>query len=231
MTYTLRRIYTTLLLILVVTVSHAKRFTAISNGNWVVPSTWSCKCIPATGDNVIIPQGITVTVTRPIAAQAISLSIAGELELNNGMLQIGEGDKVTVLPGGKVISKGLGGAIYAGTTAHYFENGRVVTGPATIGVKVFKVALMFFEAESAEGHTTLNWASAGEVDVKYYEVLSSNDSITFQPMGEVQGSKYSLRRKDYTFSVGNPASEVEFYRLEAVRADSARVVLSTILAK
>jgi len=227
----IRRFYTTFLPVLIAMAANAKTFTAISNGNWVLASTWSCKCVPAKGDHVIIPQGVTVAITRPIAAQSIILSIAGELELNSGMLQIGEADKITVLPGGKIVSKGLGGAIYAGTKAHYFEHGKVVTGPASIGVQVSKIALMFFEAESAEGHTSLNWASAGEIDVKYYEVLSSNDSITFQPMGEVQGSKYSLRRKDYTFPIGNPASEVEFYRLEAVRADSARVVLSTILAK
>lgn len=225
------RIYTLLFVLVIATTANARTFTAVSNGNWVLPSTWSSNSVPASGDNIIIPQGITVNVTRPVNAWAVTISVAGELNLNNGMLQIADGDNITVLPGGKIAASGLGGVIYAGLTKHLLETGKVIEGPTTIGSTVFPIALMFFEAESSEGHLTLNWASAGEVDVQHYEILSSRDSVTFQSVGEVRGSNFSLRRKDYTFPIGNPASEVGFYRLEAVRTDSARVVLSTILAK
>src|SRR5262249_43122194 len=123
------------------------------------------------------------------------------------------------------------GAIYVGTKPHYFEHGKVISGPATIGKTVFPIALMSFKADSNEGHVTLTWASAGELNVKRYEVLSSTDSVTFQTIGSMKGSTNSVRRKDYSFPIGNPASEGEFYRLEVIRTDSARVVLSTVAAK
>jgi len=222
-----------LLLVLVAVSAHANTFKAKTSGSWVTPATWSCNCVPKGGDQVTIPEGIIVTITRPVTAPLIQIVVSGELQFNNGMLQINEGDKIVVLPGGRVVSKGIGGTIDVGTTAHYFEHGKVIAGPSTIGKTVTPIALMSFKANSNEGQVTLSWASFGDVNVKRYEILSSSDSVTFQPVGTVKtvkGSGYPLRRKDYTFPVGNPGG-AGFYRLEAVRTDSARMVLSTVTAK
>jgi len=228
------KIYTFLLAIVAVS-AHANAFKAKTSGNWIAPATWSCNCVPQSGDQVTIPEGITVTITRPVTAPLIQITVSGELQFNNGMLQINAGDKVIVLPGGKVVAKGMGGAIFVGTTAHYFEHGKVIAGPSTIGKTVAPVALVSFKANSNEGQVTLSWASVGDVNVKRYEILSSIDSVTFQSVGvvkTVKGSGYPLRRKDYTFPVGSSLS-VGFYRLEAVRTgiDSSHVVLSTVAAR
>ncbi|MEJ0031919.1 MAG: hypothetical protein WDO15_16760 [Bacteroidota bacterium] len=77
----------------------------------------------------------------------------------------------------------------------------------------------------------MRWASAGELDVKRYEVLCYHDSARFETLGELQGLNYSLKRHDYKFQVENPHDGVEFYRLEAVAHDSTRMVISTVSAK
>jgi hypothetical protein len=220
-----------LLLALVAVAAHAKTFRATSSGNWSAPQTWSCNCVPNNGDHVNIPEGVIVTITKPVTLLSIQLTISGELDFNNGMLQLNESDKVTVMPGGKVMAKGAGGTLYVGAKPHYFEHGKTINGPATIGKTVSPIALMFFAANSNEGQVTLTWASAGEANVKRYEILSSRDSVTFQPIGSVKGSNSAFKRKDYNFPIASQISSTEFYRLEAIRNDSARVVLSTAVVK
>ena len=209
----------------------AKTFTAVASGSWVVPNTWSCNCLPAAGDNVIIPYGITITVSRPVALNSVIISVAGTLDLTNGLMQMNESDRVTIVPGGKIIANGLGGAINIGLTMHELRHGTVIEGPATIGSKILQVALMFFDVEVEKEQMTLRWASAGELDVRRYEVVCYHDSTTYENLGELKGLNYSLTRRDYNFPVVDPHSNVEFYRLEAVGHDSTRMVLSTTYAK
>lgn len=211
--------------------AEARTFTAVTNGNWVTPRTWSCGCTPTHGDNVIIPYGITVQITRPVALDSAVISIAGVLDLSNGLLQMRDSDRITVVPGGKIIANGLGGRIVIGLVKHDLKSGSTIVGPATIGVSILNVALMFFNAETSENELTLRWASAGELDVKRYEVFCYHDSTRFEPLGELQGLNYSLKRHDYKFQVENPHDGVEFYRLEAVAHDSTRMVISTVSAK
>jgi hypothetical protein len=135
------------------------------------------------------------------------------------------------VPGGKVIANGLGGRINIGLVSHDLRQGAVLEGPATVGSKILQVALMFFEAEADEAQVTLKWAASGELDVKQYDVVCYHDSVTFEKLGETQGSHYSLRRRDYNFQVVNPHDNIEFYRLEAVGEDSTRMILSTVRAK
>ncbi len=211
--------------------SEAKTFTAVANGNWVVPATWSCNCIPAVGDNILIPYGISVKISRPLTLHSITITVAGVLDLTNGLVQINDSDRLTIVPGGKIIANGLGGRINVGLTSHDLRHGTVIEGPATIGSKVLQVALMFFESETNKEQVTLHWASAGELDVKRYEVICYHDSSTYEHLGALKGLNYSLTRRDYNFPIVDPHSNVEFYRLEAVGHDSTRMVLSTTLAK
>lgn len=220
-----------LLIVFAALQAEARTFTAVTNGNWVTPRTWSCNCTPVHGDNVIIPYGITVQITRPIVLDSVVISIAGVLDLSNGLLQMRDPDRITVVPGGKIIANGLGGRILIGLASHDLRSGSTIVGPATIGASILNVALMFFEAETSESELTLRWASAGELDVKRYEVFCYHDSTRFETLGELQGLSYSLKRHDYKFQVENPHDGVEFYRLEAVAHDSTRMVISTVSAK
>jgi hypothetical protein len=224
------KIYTFLLALVVVS-AHASTIKAKTSGNWMTPQTWSCNCVPQSGDQVVIPEGIVIAITKPVTARSIQIIIYGELAFNNGSLQIDENDKITLLLGGKVVAKGSGGTIHVGLKMHYFEHGRMITGPATIGKTIFPIALISFKADSNQGRLTLSWTSAGEMKVKRYEILSSTDSVTFQMVGGMNGSNSTFRRKDYTFPIENTTSEMEFYRLEAIRNDSARVILTTVNAK
>jgi len=156
--------------------AEARTFTAVTNGNWVTPRTWSCNCTPVYGDNVIIPYGITVQISRSLVLDSVVISIAGVLDLSNGLIQMKDSDRITVVPGGKIVANGLGGRILIGLAKHDLRSGSTIVGPATIGASILNVALMFFEADNSENALTLRWASAGELDVKRYEIFCYHDS-------------------------------------------------------
>jgi len=221
----------TLLLAIVAVSAQAKSFKATTSGNWSTPQTWSCNCVPSAGDQVNIPAGISITVTKGVIAKSVRITVSGELQISNGTLDISEGDQIVVLPGGRIIAKGVGGAIYAGKTPHYFENGRILNGPATVSKAISPLALMFFIADSNEGNTTITWASTGEINIKRYQILSSNDSVTFQPVASLKGVNNAYQRKSYTYSLANPALEGEYYRLEVIKNDSTHMILSTVAVK
>jgi hypothetical protein len=59
-------------------------FTAVVTGAWNNPATWGALTYPGTNDNVIIPGGITVTVTLNNTALCTDLTInlGGKLTAN-----------------------------------------------------------------------------------------------------------------------------------------------------
>ncbi|WP_320111174.1 PKD-like domain-containing protein [Draconibacterium orientale] len=50
-----------------------------SSGNWSNPAIWSCGNVPTSSDNVIIPNGVTVTVDAAAVANNITIESGGEL--------------------------------------------------------------------------------------------------------------------------------------------------------
>lgn len=53
-----------------------------STGNWNSTTTWSCGKIPTSNDNVIIPNGVTVTIDGPAICNNISIESSGTLKYN-----------------------------------------------------------------------------------------------------------------------------------------------------
>ena len=51
--------------------------TSIATGNWSLPTTWDCNCVPTATDNVVIDTPHTVTVDA--ASQAKSINMKGIL--------------------------------------------------------------------------------------------------------------------------------------------------------
>ncbi len=62
--------------------------TATGNGAWNTAANWSCGFVPGCGDLIIIPTGLTVTITTqlsyPGCTTAVTLSIYGTLKFVTG---------------------------------------------------------------------------------------------------------------------------------------------------
>ncbi len=94
-----RQVVVTLLLLSGSYFAKAFTYTASRTGNWTTPSTWGqIVNIPTAGDNVVIPNGFTVTVSTTTAvASAVTVNTGGKLTISNG-------DKLTM--GGLLTNNG-----------------------------------------------------------------------------------------------------------------------------
>jgi hypothetical protein len=214
--------------------ARAATIVAVVNGSWVSPGTWSCGCLPGRTDTIIIPQNITVAITRPLTfgpsadGKALVITVAGELDLTSGSIQLDAVDRIIVLPGGKVSTRNFGGMIFSGVYALYLEGGTHVRGPATLGDGFFPLALLYFTAEKKGEDIALTWASAGEINIDKYTISRSTDGVTFDHVGTVAGRGYSRRQKNYSFTDSHRAAGTMYYRIDATDADGVRATIATL---
>jgi hypothetical protein len=197
---------------------------AVASGNWLETSSWCNGQVPGKSDHWIVPQGVTITITRPLnltLGPNIVVTIGGTLMLSNGAIFLDAQDIISILPGAQILASGLGGTIFRGIDPLAVEAGSRIAGPATISDHVFPLALLFFKVQNNnEGATDIEWASAGEINMKNYYVQKSPDSVVFETIGELDGAAYSLTRRSYSFRDENTLPGVWFYRLQAVDKDS-----------
>jgi hypothetical protein len=214
--------------------ARAATIVAVASGSWVSPGTWNCGCLPGRTDTIIIPQNTTVAITRPLTfgpsidGKALVITVAGELDLTSGSIQLDAVDRIIVLPGGKVSTRNFGGMIFSGVYALYLEGGTHVRGPATLGDGFFPLALLYFTAERKGESIALAWASAGEINIDKYSISRSADGVTFDLVGTVAGRGYSRRQKNYTFTDRQLSEGTMYYRIDATDADGVRATIATL---
>lgn len=62
------------------TTLHAQSATSVANGNWTMPTTWDCMCVPITGHSVTINHSVTLNTSMTFTAGGITIG-------NNGYLK------------------------------------------------------------------------------------------------------------------------------------------------
>ncbi len=124
---------------------------ADTSGGWATAGTWSDGVVPAAGDNIIIRDGVTVTV-----AASLDLGQFGTLEVQgDGVLDIASGQTVAAVPKGWVIYANNGTITTNNGTVTY-NNGTIITNDGTI---------------------TTNYTN-GTITDNYGTVTNNNDTIT-----------------------------------------------------
>ena len=116
--------------LLVTVITFAKTTTAVTNGgNWTTAGTWD-NGVPASGDIINIPAGITVIVNSVVnlrGGATTIINVSGEISFDDPndlidltfaaiRLNTGDGDAINVLSGGTITANDLiGGVIGFGT--------------------------------------------------------------------------------------------------------------------
>jgi hypothetical protein len=241
------KIFVAIALQLLITIASAKTTTAIvSGGNWTTVGTWD-NGLPASGDVVIIPAGITVNVNSTVnlrGAATTTINVSGTLSLFFGAnirINSADGDAVNVLSGG-TISAGdlLGGIISFGTNpillyAPYvsissfgvfesasgnFTPGPLI-GPAIISAGVLPIVLLSFDAIAQEDHVAIVWTTASEENNNFFTVERSADGEQFELVEEVPGRGTSYSQVSYQVLDRTPLIGRNYYRLKQTDFDGS----------
>lgn len=213
--------------------SSATVLQAVANGAWTAVATWSTSTVPANGDVVIIPSGITVSITSNIVlnTQAITVLDYGTLSFNGGgsSLSLGAGSVVEVYPGG-LITNGAGAGshlINIGTNQVYKGSQGDVTGPqlassTTTGFQSFNplpVQFISFGVRLEGNMILIQWTTARETDVSRFEVERSTDGTRWQKIASVPASAGLNAAKDYNYVDNAEGKGLIYYRVKEVDTD------------
>jgi hypothetical protein len=216
--------------------SEGATITAVSSGSWLTNSTWSCNCQPTNADNVIIPAGITVSITTAAVflsgGPVITVTIYGTLALiNAGSLVVDSTDIIKVMAGGKITGTGPFDGIWSGLTPIFVPNGTSIPGPSTISAGLLPITLLFFKGQARGRSVLLEWASASEKNLDVYAVSKSIDGTHFEEVAKIKGACNSTQRLEYVFEDTQPFSGVAYYRLQSVDLDGAIETFDLIMVE
>ena len=217
-----------LLLLLYSVFSQAVTNSAIGNGNWDAPGTWSLGRKPTCGDTITIPFGITVTVT---AQENLVPCVTPVIVIVDGTWQFTNGNKIDFPCGSWVYisSTGIVKKVTAGggnstliSICGYVEwnaGDGVLTGVDTLGGHGLPVSWLTIEASLSGKNIIVSWSTAVEINNEYFNVLRSDDGFNFTEIGKVAGAGNSTSTSYYSFTDNEPLPGISYYRLRQVDYD------------
>ena len=83
------------------------------------------------------------------------------------------------------------------------------------------VNLVSFEAEKDNGGNLITWTTASEINNDYFEVLRSDDGISYQVIAVVKGNGTSNQVNEYSAFDTRSINGVVYYKLKQVDYDGA----------
>lgn len=223
----MKKILLTLLFATVGLVSFAATITSTGDGDWEDDDSWDLGRVPTDGDIIVIETGETITVTTNNTdcngAPATHVYIKGTLTFTNGAkLNLGCGSSITVEPGGTIDGGSGGGSskkiIICGSTV--WDSGDPdVLGPASFGTPL-PISLTSLDVELYnDNHVLIEWVTASEDNNDYFEVLRSQNGLTYEPIGRVDGAGTTAQMMIYEYIDENPLQGTSYYKLRQTDYD------------
>ncbi|HVS97254.1 MAG TPA: T9SS type A sorting domain-containing protein [Puia sp.] len=182
--------------------SYANTNTAVATGNWESASTWSRGAVPTTSDDVVIPSGLTVTLTATgDVCGAVTINSGGTLTINsNESLAIGgnftnagsftasSGSTLTFNCAANTVISGGGTYLIAGTvvlnmattaTALDVQDANFATGVNNGSNDYFTLIRGTFKMDNSGSLYMYNSGSANSLTIPYGVTIESDAGLLY----------------------------------------------------
>jgi hypothetical protein len=218
--------------------SFAVIITASANGNWSAAGSWSLGRKPTCGDTIDIPAGITITVNAqenlvPCGNPCI-IYVSGTWQFTNGnKIDFPCGSWVYLASGGviKKVTAGGGNSTLISICGYIEWNAGdgVITGIDTLGGHgSLPVRWLSVDANLNGKNVLVNWSTAVEINNEFFFVMRSDDGMTFNEIGKINGGGNSTSVLYYSFTDNDPLPGVSYYKLKQVDYDGTEDYSSII---
>lgn len=117
------------------------------------------------------------------------------------------------------------GQVYVLYISNYSRSGLAftlswqLTGGSSLDCTLLPVELSAFDAQPREKDVLLNWITGSEMNSSHFNVQRSTDGVAFASIGVVAAQGNTSTTSHYEFVDPQPASGVNYYRLEQVDMD------------
>lgn len=205
----------------------------LSNGGWT-NGNWSLNRLPASGDTVLIPAGITLTFNNDMNLQSLDIyiKVEGIIQMNKVEINFGGNailmlvsDQAAIVP----IRGGANNRINIGGQNKYRGNEGTVYGPAYISRDVshftavqdqtLPVKFISFTVANENNGVIIRWVTAEEVNARVYNVERSDDGIHWSTIGHVTAVGNSQAVNNYSFKDYRQAGKIAYYRIRQTDID------------
>jgi hypothetical protein len=238
------------LLVAIQSLALAATRTALSTGLWFNTATWSGNVIPGCGDIVVIPLGITVTVTgqdlfidensSPNCNEPTNVFVLGTLLMESRTLKMACGSGFSISPGGCINHEGPGSGSASKIeicTVMYWRtldgalcaplNSVIFGNPTTLPIEI-----QSFEAINGNNTIHIKWVLSSEKNNDYFILEHSLDGIDWSQLARIQsvgnhstGQSYSFTDTEASFNKKN------YYRLSQVDINGKKLTIGIDQAK
>jgi hypothetical protein len=230
----MRKLYVSIIAVLASLASFAADITAVG-GNWNQAGSWS-PTAPSTGDIIIIPSGVTVTVGNNVVISNVTIRVYGVLNVTN-KLNLGSTWNIAVYTGGNI--QGNGQIVNSNTNNNIYSGSGTITGPqvASSSSSTFvtnttlPVKFTGFSVARQNSDVLVQWATAEEVNALSYEVERSTDGGTWNRIATVSAKGNTSSLTNYSFTDNNVSAAVAYYRVKQVDVDGKFVYSATQAVK
>lgn len=210
---------------------HATMDTA-STGNWNNSGTWSSGTSPGSGDTLVIPAGVTVTVNCNCGTySSMRIMVYGTLTFPGGKkINLSANGQVDVFTGGKITGSNGGDKITINGSSVWRGNDSDINGPSSCNSSgcasnpTLPVELVFFDVQCNDNSVEIEWQTASEINNDYFELSFSHDAELWEVMAIVAGAGNAREHIDYEVSFQNTPEQHQFVMLEQVDFDGKRTV-------
>jgi len=181
------------------------------------------------GDTIDIPAAITVTVNAqenlvPCGVPVV-LTISGTLQFTNGnKIDFPCGSWVYISSTGIVKKATAGGGnstlISICGFIEWNAGDGVLTGMDTLGGHgSLPVTWLTIDAAMTGKNVLVSWSTGVEINNEYFDVMRSDDGMTFNKIGKVNGAGNSATTSYYSFTDISPLTGITYYKLNQVDYD------------
>ena len=216
-------------LVVLLSNTYASSVTATQSGNWNQTDTWGGSAVPSCYDTIVIPAGITVTITSTVnltSCPKVYILVQGTLHFQSGKkLDLPNGSAVYVAPGGSITGGGGGGNsnwITIAGTAYWTAGDGNLSGPAVLCQACsLPIELVSFTAKMGAGKVDVDWITASEEQNDYFVVQRSQDGFNWEDIAFVNGANNSSVTLYYHEEDRSPYLGLSYYRLKQVDLNGA----------
>jgi hypothetical protein len=207
----------------------ATKIIADQNGNWNSTTTWNLDAVPGCYDTIVIPAGITVTITDMVdltMCPPVYIHVQGTLFFQAGKkMDLSDGSVVYMAPGGSLQGGGGSGNsnwITIDGDPYWTAGDGNVSGPAYLCQNCsLPVELVSFTTTLVGGEVVIEWSTASELNNDYYLIQRSPDGFNWQTIDTTDGAGNSSWQLDYYEEDREPLLGLSYYRLKQVDFNGA----------
>lgn len=227
----MKNLLTLLLTIFSLQQASARTGNAVMNSNWNNSSTWNFNgffSLPACGDTINIPAGMTVTVSNQenfsSCGSGLIINVSGTLQLATGMkLTLPCNSCVNILNGGLLKKSTAGGGnstnISICSNSIWTASDGPVSGPRSFCDSPLPIQLLRFEANAGSEKVELQWTTASESNNAMFIVERSTDGKEFSEVSKIAGAGNSTEVHEYSLIDVFPVAGLAYYRLKQIDFD------------